>query len=346
MPSEAHQPPSIALVSLSIRDFRGIDSLDLDFLGPDGLPNRLAVIGGPNGCGKTSVLEAARIVSSANSSETGAVGKQAIRRGAKDLFIEGIFVASTGTRFELRTRVSSSETKASRPDSIQCSYFSSDRSSGFVGGIDVSMNQTQQPRVNPVPKRLRSLKQRRINPEANRLRNLKQRLINAAAVERFSQTWQKDPGLYSRWVNSIASAWNEFDPSRQASFEVGLTDPDGSANGSFDLYYIQPGQPRLEVDLLSSGQLELFSFIAELTFNKEREGIVLIDEPELHLDPQWHRPFIRSLMRLQPRAQFIVTTLSPDFFDAAYSHERHFLVPEDDPRARIWKQKNPTVQGA
>ncbi len=60
--SSPDQQPSIAILSLSIHDFRGIDRLDLDFRGPDGRPNSLVVIGGPNGCGKTAVLEAALIL--------------------------------------------------------------------------------------------------------------------------------------------------------------------------------------------------------------------------------------------------------------------------------------------
>ena len=53
--------PSLAMTSLSIRDFRGINQLELDFSGPDGEPNGLVVLAGPNGCGKTAVLEAALI---------------------------------------------------------------------------------------------------------------------------------------------------------------------------------------------------------------------------------------------------------------------------------------------
>ncbi len=94
--------------------------------------------------------------------------------------------------------------------------------------------------------------------------------------------------------------------------------------------------PRLSVDDLSAGQLELFLFLAALVLNDDREGIVFIDEPELHLDPQWHAPIVRALMQLQPQAQFIVATHSPEIYDAAMSYERHFLVAEDDPRARAW----------
>ena len=41
------------------------------------------------------------------------------------------------------------------------------------------------------------------------------------------------------------------------------------------------------------------------------QGIVLIDEIDLHLHPQWQRMVIPSLTRTFPNCQFIVTTHSP-----------------------------------
>jgi predicted ATP-binding protein involved in virulence len=43
----------------------------------------------------------------------------------------------------------------------------------------------------------------------------------------------------------------------------------------------------------------------------EGEGIILIDEIELHLHPQWQRQIIPALMATFPNCQFIVTTHSP-----------------------------------
>ena len=78
-----NETPSIALVSLKIRDFRGIDQLDFDFRGPDGLPNRLVVFGGPNGSGKTAVLEAGLLACGGHALMTGVRGPEAIRSGKK-----------------------------------------------------------------------------------------------------------------------------------------------------------------------------------------------------------------------------------------------------------------------
>jgi len=117
---------------------------------------------------------------------------------------------------------------------------------------------------------------------------------------------------------------------------VDLTESDVPGRGAFDVFLKLPDGSSLEVDILSAGQIELFLFLAALVLNDDRYGLIFIDEPELHLDPQWHALIVRSLMELQPRAQFIVATHSPEIYDAAMSYERHFLVPEDDPRARIW----------
>ena len=102
------------------------------------------------------------------------------------------------------------------------------------------------------------------------------------------------------------------------------------------MYFRMPEGRRLEVDMLSSGQLELFLFLSTLALSEGREGIIFIDEPELHLDPQWHRLILRSLMRLQPRTQLVVATHSPEIYDAAASYDRHHLAPEDDPRSWLW----------
>src|SRR5271168_4849836 len=86
-------PPPIALTSLKIRDFRGIGSLDLDFRGPDGLPNNLVVLAGPNGSGKTAVLEAALIAAGGRKLAVGPSGERAIRNGAENYSIQAAFVS-------------------------------------------------------------------------------------------------------------------------------------------------------------------------------------------------------------------------------------------------------------
>ena len=65
--------------------------------------------------------------------------------------------------------------------------------------------------------------------------------------------------------------------------------------------------------LAMAGDLARRLAIANPSFSNplDGEGIVLIDEVELHLHPQWQRMIIPALERTFPKCQFIVTTHSP-----------------------------------
>jgi len=323
--------PSIALASLWIANFRGIESLELDFHGPDGNPNQLVVLAGPNGCGKTAVLEAALLAASGDNGPkliTGRIGRKAVRHGSDCYEIRAQFQVH-GQESEVVVA-----SPMSRPlgmnQKLPTWYFSSWRVPTLVGPVDVT-----------VGKRGR----RPARNDQNRLLNVKQLLVNIATIERFEGRLP-DLGRYSAIIRLINDAWREFYPNRDDSFSVEVVKSEEPAGGSFEVYLRTSEGFLLEVDLLSAGQLELFLFLSALALNEEREGIVFIDEPELHLDPQWHRSIVRCLVKLQPRAQFVVATHSPEIYNEARSYERHFLVPEDDPRARTWRRVKPIGAGA
>ena len=190
--------------------------------------------------------------------------------------------------------------------------------------------------IGPVDATVGQRGRRPAKTDLNRLLNVKQRLVNLATVERFENPF---PGFgrYAGVTKLINDAWRDFYPDGGHEFAVEVVAPSAEdVAGSFDVFFRASDGIRLEVNLLSAGQLELFLFLSELALNDDREGIIFIDEPELHLDPQWHRLILRSLRQLQPRAQLIVATHSPEIYDVAMSYERHFLVAEDDPRARAW----------
>lgn len=79
-------------------------------------------------------------------------------------------------------------------------------------------------------------------------------------------------------------------------------------------------------DGLSSGQKEIISTIFTIWKNtRERGAIVLIDEPELHLNAQWHKLLIRRLTELMPQNQYIIATHSEDVFAAVPAENRVIL---------------------
>jgi energy-coupling factor transporter ATP-binding protein EcfA2 len=325
------EPPGIALGSLSIHNFRGIENLDLDFQGPDGNPNRLVVLAGPNGCGKTAILEAARmIIQGDHRFGVGEHGLKAIRLGARNFSIQGSLIIDTIEEHRVISFPNSRQTPLDQAKPVNHWYFSSWRAPQHIGSVDVTVGRPgRRPAKN----------------DTNRLLYVKQQLVNRAAVDKFQSGQHSSISPYSELINSINAAWDEFYPESGAEFFVDLTRPDVEGSGAFDVFLRCPEGNRLEVDQLSAGQLELFLFVSALALNDHGVGIILIDEPELHLDPQWHRPILRSLMKLQPRAQFIVATHSPEIYDAARSYERHFLVPEDDPRARLWGEARSLESG-
>jgi len=56
------------------------------------------------------------------------------------------------------------------------------------------------------------------------------------------------------------------------------------------------------------------------------EGVVLIDEIDLHLHPRWQRVVLDGLCRVFPRLQFIVTTHSPQVLSSAENRQVRHLV--------------------
>lgn len=88
---------------------------------------------------------------------------------------------------------------------------------------------------------------------------------------------------------------------------------------------VQKNKERLRVDQLSDGEKCLFAMVGDLArrlaiANPDRdnplegEGIILIDEIDLHLHPEWQRMVIPKLTETFSNCQFIISTHSPQVF--------------------------------
>ncbi|MGN4934079.1 AAA family ATPase [Aeromonas rivipollensis] len=107
----------------------------------------------------------------------------------------------------------------------------------------------------------------------------------------------------SRSIPSISDIWVE------------------TASG-FDVVKLTNDGHNVTVEQLSDGQRIFLSLVADLARRMimlnprldnpfEGSGIVLIDEIELHLHPQWQQDIIENLRTIFPNIQFIITTHSP-----------------------------------
>lgn len=91
------------------------------------------------------------------------------------------------------------------------------------------------------------------------------------------------------------------------------------------------GGESFSFDGLSSGQKEMIATLFLIWRNtQEQPGIVLIDEPELHLNAEWHGDFVRQLHKLAPQNQYILATHSEEMFRSVEECYRAVLVPDDN----------------
>ncbi len=85
----------------------------------------------------------------------------------------------------------------------------------------------------------------------------------------------------------------------------------------------------ISVHSLSSGEKQLLIFFANLIFNvgKRKNGIFVVDEPELSLHLSWQKIFVEKTMKINPNIQLIFATHSPEFVgkyrDKMFKLEKH-----------------------
>ena len=327
-PSNPDSALPYAVRGVRIQNFRGIRNLNLSFmgLGEEGPPNRLVVLAGPNGCGKTRVLEAILI----------ALRWPELVRNPDQPFGKDTLIVTnidsplqkrinlTATRSSqladvLGERESPSEVRQRMALNVPVAYFSSWRTPKLVGPVGTTI----QPEAAPD-----------VWPESDRLRIVKQYLVDARAHEALST--QAGPRLYSHMIEKLDEVWKTLRPGTTGHFEAqpaSKTDP----RKGFDLFLVDGDHEPIPLDALSAGELEIIQLVGWTFATGFESGIILIDEPELHLDAQWHRVVIRTLQKLHPTSQIIVATHSEEIYDAAMSFERVLLLPADDPRRRLFQ---------
>jgi len=81
------------------------------------------------------------------------------------------------------------------------------------------------------------------------------------------------------------------------------------------LTFTQEGtDKKLSVKNLSSGEKQMLIILLTVLLQKREEYVVVMDEPEISLHIHWQYALIDYLLRLNPNAQFILSTHSPSIF--------------------------------
>ena len=104
--------------------------------------------------------------------------------------------------------------------------------------------------------------------------------------------------------------------------------------GELDCYYLDHDgmSMRLPLSQMSDGYKSTISLVADIAYRmavlnpqlgtaviEGTDGVVLIDEIDLHLHPKWQHCILTDLQKIFPKVQFIVTTHAPAVISSAKS---------------------------
>ena len=91
---------------------------------------------------------------------------------------------------------------------------------------------------------------------------------------------------------------------------------------------------KLSIRGLSSGEKQLIIILGEALLQRESPWIYIADEPELSLHVKWQEKLIENLRRINPQAQIVCATHSPDVVTAP---DGWAILPRDGGLSAHWE---------
>lgn len=151
----------------------------------------------------------------------------------------------------------------------------------------------------------------------------RRRFEDEALEEGYQTKWDNDEEvkLVTKYLNNLGYSWNlELVDKNKNIYEIILTKE----------------QREFYVNQASSGEKEIINFLLGVFAFHLSNGLIIIDEPELHLHPRWQRVLLDLFIELSTttKNQFIISTHSPTFIN-----DRSF-----NNIIRIYKDKNNVSQ--
>lgn len=344
------------LRNLSIQNFRGIDKLEIDFTDDLGHVSDLTLIAGPNGSGKTSILDAIWF------GLQGAIGYRAQRQAFRT---DPEYVVTMGKKYaRIDYSIEISEEERSTIESWKQELIKRGAIGDYPGPKETraEIAWTYPAQIGFDEKgylyknkydwtvlrgkdyfsRLKKLNATRPRGRVGGVYFFEQeRRIIANPVGRYKPIEENDDvesssvssreDIYSLLVDfAIKDKFGRFSSDEswyniiRESYnyictprKMGEVYTTHSAD-EYEIEFIDGNGRRYTFDGLSSGERSVLNVVVQYLWGRMRDSIVLIDELELHLHPTWQRRLIENLLRLNDGNQFIVTTHSPALLQAAH----------------------------
>lgn len=339
------------VVRLQTRNLRAIDAADFSF------QPGLNLLVGVNGVGKTSVLDAmtvclSHVVSRANrlGLRPKAFGTQDIRSSAQALTVEATVEIDAALHTSVISRRGDGRWLARIVgDDLQADGSSSPPANGRPLAVLFSTRRAvpsgRVPRAvsyassviesgAPVPSGEEVLLTARSSlalAHADAFAPRELRIVDLAYWLRAQAAQASERGSSAQALATAQAAVERFLPGYR-NVRLGSSDPPS--------LLVDRDDATLDVRQLSDGERGLLALVLDLSRRLalanpemhdpalEAEAVVLIDEIDLHLHPQWQRDVVNKLTRAFPECQFIATTHSPQVIGEVEPDRVHVMTPE------------------
>ena len=279
--------------------------------------DNMNIICGPNGIGKTTIVESVASMFM--------YGKPTIKRNVTDtngsihacVDVNGSIIEKT---IEIKSFIPNESDNA-------CSF--SDCASKIIS-IKVGRN-FEYSRLNAIP----SDKDRNNSELWNEVREgvkfdeVKEWFVNRFLYSRHEETLSQQQISNYHLAKKCFSIINDkysFSRVMGATNDIMVNTPQG------EIYfeYLSSGFKSIIYLLFSTIKEIEFRFKEQNVLAEDFDGIILIDEVEIHLHPEWQEKIITILKDTFPRAQFVVTTHSPHVIQSAEPDQVIALQSNDD----------------
>ncbi|NKS36637.1 AAA family ATPase [Rhodococcus hoagii] len=275
------------LTSMTIGGLRGFSTLEkIEFAIPNGTPGSgLTILVGANNCGKSTVIEAIRAISRGNAPSYSTL-KRNVPFGDKVDILANF--TGGGTRHLTSVAPGSSETSWGS-SSLQPS------------GIDIMIVPSRRgfaPQFGKVHDMERAQYLQNLQESSKRAQ-----IMDSMFASRLFRI-EKDP-LNRKRFNSVL----EKIMANMPEWTIDLTEDE-----TYFIKFVAAGGYSHSSDGVGEGIVSLFS-IADALYDSTQDSVIVIDEPELSLHPQYQRRLKAVLTEYSQDRQIVYTTHSPYFID-------------------------------